>query len=41
MNMRKILGLSALALLVGVAAATATPLTAHACPIFSCPVNGG
>jgi hypothetical protein len=39
--MKKILGMSALALFLGVAGATANPLVAHACPIYSCPVNGG
>jgi hypothetical protein len=39
--MKKILGLTALALFLGVAGATATPLVATACPIYSCPVNGG
>jgi hypothetical protein len=39
--MKKILGLTALAIVLGVAGATATPLTTHACPIYNCPVNGG
>jgi hypothetical protein len=39
--MRKILGLSALALVLGIAGATANPLVTHACQIYSCAVNGG
>jgi hypothetical protein len=40
-TVKKILGLSALALFLGVVGATATPLITHACQIYSCPVNGG
>jgi len=39
--MKKILSLSALALFLGIAGATATPQITHACEIYSCPVNGG
>jgi hypothetical protein len=39
--MRKLLGMSALALFLGIAGATANPLVTHACQIYSCPVNGG
>jgi hypothetical protein len=39
--MKKLLGLSALALFLGIAGATANPLIAHACPIYHCEVNGG
>jgi hypothetical protein len=39
--MKRILCLSALALFLGIAGATANPLVAHACQIYSCPVNGG
>jgi hypothetical protein len=46
--MRKLLGLSALALLIGISSASAAPRPAYdyglatgACPIYHCPVNGG
>jgi hypothetical protein len=39
--MKKILGLSALAVFLSVASAAALPLVAAACPMYSCPVNGG
>jgi hypothetical protein len=39
--MKRILILSALALSLGIAGATANPLVAHACPIYTCPINGG
>jgi hypothetical protein len=39
--MKKIFGMAALALFLGIAGATANPLVAHACQIYSCPVNGG
>jgi hypothetical protein len=44
--MRKLLGLSALALLIGISSASAAPSYGYgvdtgACPIYHCPVNGG
>jgi hypothetical protein len=45
--MRKLLGLSALALLIGIGGASAQPHTlgygyaTGACQIYHCPVNGG
>jgi hypothetical protein len=39
--MKRILSLSALALLLSAAGAAAMPQVTHACPIYHCEVNGG